>query len=412
MALEFKRGGRKVSLGQFVDEFEKDIIDEAMNALAADMHSKAASVVDPETGKHVPVFVRRIGQNVSIHANGSSKFAHALEQRLGLDRGEVYGMNEPAERLRKVYLAHAWEDKEIARPLADGLMARGIEVWFDEWEIGAGDSLRRKMERGLSDCTHFVVLLTPTSIRKAWVAEEIDVGLMQAVEGTARFVGLRFELPPSALSPFLRTRLSPEYNPGEDGLNAVAAEIYGISKKPALGDKPRYVNEHQLGSSWSGSARAVAEYFVRHSEHGGPMDPQASYADIEAATGLPRSDVRVGVLDLVGAGLLERQEYFGGEGHIWPKSDLFVVFDADFMDWSPEEDGKALASHLFNLGDDQAEATEAANAMGWEPRRFNAAAAFLVTARVVEPIEHMNGDSYWPCGFMMGDELLRFVRSL
>jgi len=29
-----------------------------------------------------------------------------------------------------------------------------------------------------------------------------------------------------------------------------------------------------------------------------------------------------------------------------------------------------------------------------------------------EPIEHMGGDAYWPCGFLMGDELLRFVRSL
>ena len=67
-------------------------------------------------------------------------------------------------------------------------MARGIEVWFDEWEIGAGDSLRRKMEQGLEDCTHFVVLLTEASIKKAWVAEEIDVGLMSAVEGQARFM--------------------------------------------------------------------------------------------------------------------------------------------------------------------------------------------------------------------------------
>lgn len=54
----------------------------------------------------------------------------------------------------------------LARPLAQRLMAEGIEVWFDEWEIGAGDSLKRRMEQGLEDCSHFVVLLTPTSIRK------------------------------------------------------------------------------------------------------------------------------------------------------------------------------------------------------------------------------------------------------
>ena len=413
MALEFRRGGRKVSLDQFMEGFEDDVMEEVMTSYADELHGKASSVVDPETGRHMPVVVRLIGkQGWSIHTSGSAGFARALEKRLGLNRGEVHGMKEPAERTRSVYLAHAWEDKSIARPIAEGLMARGIEVWFDEWEIGAGDSLRRKMEQGLEECTHFVVLLTETSIKKAWVAEEIDVGLMSAVEGQARFMGLRHELPLSALSPFLRTRLAPELAPGDAGLDALAGEIFGVSRKPPLGDKPRYVTEHQPGSTWSGSARAVAEYFVRHSEHAGPMDPQAGYAEIEEATGMARSDVRIGILDLEGAGLVERQDYFGGDGHIWPKSDLFVTFDAEFMDWDPEADGRVLAQHLASTGDDQADSTETATALGWPARRFNAAAAYLVTARIVKPIEHMGGDEYWPCGFMMGDELLRFIRSL
>src|SRR3546814_15951887 len=96
-------------------------------------------------------------------------------------------MNEPTSHVRRVYLAHASEDKALARPLAEGLMARGIDVWYDNWEIGFGDSLRRKMEEGLGDCTHFVVLLTATSIGKAWVNEEIYAGLMKAVAGNAKF---------------------------------------------------------------------------------------------------------------------------------------------------------------------------------------------------------------------------------
>src|SRR3546814_713175 len=183
---------------------------------AAELHGKAASVVDPETGKHVPIFVRRIGEEGwAIHTNGSSSFARALEIRLGLGKGEVRGMNEPTSHVRRVYLAHASEDKALARPLAEGLMARGIDVWYDNWEIGFGDSLRRKMEEGLGDCTHFVVLLTATSIGKAWVNEEIDAGLMKEVEGNAQFIGLRHELPHASVSPFLRTRLTPESTNGQ-----------------------------------------------------------------------------------------------------------------------------------------------------------------------------------------------------
>jgi hypothetical protein len=413
LPIKFSLGGKKMSQGSFFKGIQEKMLEQVMSSIGDELHGKAASVVDPETGKHAPVFVRQIGKNGwTIFSNGSPAFARALEERLGLNKGEVHGMNEPGDRKRLVYLAHAFEDKAMVKPLAEGLMQRGIEVWYDNWEIGYGDSLRRKMEEGLGECTHFVVLLTETSIGKPWVNEEIDAGLMAAVEGSAKFIGLRYKLPLASVSPFLKTRLTPEFAPGEEGLEALAGEIFGISKKPRLGEKPRYVQSHEAGSTWLTSARNVAEYFVRNSENGCPMDPQASYAEIQTETGLPMPDVRIGVLDLIGAGLLEKQEYHGGEGHIWPKSDLFVTFDADFMEWDPEKDARDLAVHLINLDSDEADASEVGPALDWEPRRFNAAAAYLVLARVVTPIEHMNGDAYWPCGFMMGDELLRFVRSL
>jgi hypothetical protein len=413
VAVEFRRGGRKVSQDSFLNGIMEDAMEVAMSSYAEELHGKAASVVDPETGKHVPVFVRKIGkEGWTIHTGGSPLFARALEERLGLNKGEVHGMNEPVNRERLVYLAHASEDKGLVKPMAEGLMQRGINVWYDNWEIGYGDSLRRKMEEGFGGCTHFVVLLTEASINKPWVNEEIDAGLMSAVEGSAKFIGLRHELPLSSVSPFLKTRLTPEFQLGEAGLDTLAGEIYGISRKPPLGEKPRYVQAHEPGSSWSASARTVAEYFVRNSEHAQAMDPQASYAEIQQETGLPMPDVRIGVLDLIGAGLLEKQDYYGGEGHIWPKADLFVTFDADFMTWDPEKDARDLAVRLINLDSDQADASEVGLALGWEPRRFNAAAAYLVSGRIVEPIEHMNGDAYWPCGFLMGDELLRFVKSL
>src|SRR3546814_5451965 len=81
----------------------------------------------------------------------------------------------------------------------------------------------------------------------------------------AKFIGLRHELPLASVSPFLRTRLTPEYQNGEAGLDELAAQILDISRKPPLGETPRYVQSHLQGSTWAGSARAVAEYFVRTS---------------------------------------------------------------------------------------------------------------------------------------------------
>jgi len=261
MALEFRRGGRRVSQDEFFKGLEREFLDNALEGYAEELHGKAASVVDPETGKHGTVFVRRVGdRGWTIYTNGSQAFARALEARLGLNRGEVHAMDEPATRERLVYLAHASEDKDIAKPLAEGLVARGIPVWYDNWEIGYGDGLRRKMEQGLGNCTHFVVLLTETSIRKPWVNEEIDAGLMSAVEGSAKFISLRYGLPLAAVSPFLRTRLTPEFLPGGEGLDALAAEIYGVSKKPRLGEKPRYIQSHERNRSHPPAVRLPASW--------------------------------------------------------------------------------------------------------------------------------------------------------
>lgn len=390
-----------------------DLAGKALAKRAQQLHAKAASVVDPDTGKHGTVFLRKTGDgHWSIFTRGSPAYMRAVRERLGLDAGEVRDMDEPARPERQVYLAHATEDKAVAEQLAQGLTARGIKVWYDSWEIRAGDSLRQKMDQGLGDCTHFVVLLTPTSIKKPWVNREIDAGLMRDVEGTAKFIGLRHDLQLDALTPLLRTKLTPVHVPGDEGLDMLAAEIYGVSKRPPLGAAPAYVQAHKPGSGWSMAARVVAEYFVRESKHGRAMDPEADYELLQRETQLPMSDVRIGVLDLVGAGLLRREEYTGGET-ISPEADLFSIFDMEFMEWNPTQDAPDLAKYLVNLSSDSASCATVAQSLGWPARRFNPAMAYLISAGIVVSDEDPGeGAPYDPSEVFMGDELLRYVRSL
>lgn len=93
-------------------------------------------------------------------------------------------MTDAPSRTPLAYLAHASEDKAVMRPIARRLLQEGVDVWYDEWEIRPGDSLRRRMDEGLGACTHFLVLLTETSLRKPWVAEEIDAGFVRKIEGS------------------------------------------------------------------------------------------------------------------------------------------------------------------------------------------------------------------------------------
>jgi hypothetical protein len=74
-----------------------------------------------------------------------------------------------------VFISHAWEDKEdIARPLAESLRRKGLRVWYDEFTLTLGDSLRRSIDRGLAQSRYGVVILSPHFFAKEWPQKELD----------------------------------------------------------------------------------------------------------------------------------------------------------------------------------------------------------------------------------------------
>ena len=73
------------------------------------------------------------------------------------------------------FICHASEDKDaVARPLAEELQSRGFSVWYDEFELDIGDSLREAIERGLSESRFGVVVLSESFFQKKWTQHELD----------------------------------------------------------------------------------------------------------------------------------------------------------------------------------------------------------------------------------------------
>lgn len=60
-----------------------------------------------------------------------------------------------------VFISHTSEDKDaIVRPLAEALAKGGLKVWYDEFELKIGDSLRRKIDKGLAHSRFGIVVLS------------------------------------------------------------------------------------------------------------------------------------------------------------------------------------------------------------------------------------------------------------
>jgi hypothetical protein len=74
------------------------------------------------------------------------------------------------------FIAHDSRDKkEIAEPLALQWMQWMCPVWFDEYSLKVGDSLREGIESGLKECPKCILILTPNFLNNnGWTKREYD----------------------------------------------------------------------------------------------------------------------------------------------------------------------------------------------------------------------------------------------
>jgi len=74
-----------------------------------------------------------------------------------------------------VFICHATEDKDdLVRPLASALRELGLRVWYDEFELRIGDSLRRSIDTGLARSQFGIVVLSQPFFSKNWTQYELD----------------------------------------------------------------------------------------------------------------------------------------------------------------------------------------------------------------------------------------------
>lgn len=73
------------------------------------------------------------------------------------------------------FISHATEDKDsFVRPLAELLSTNGHKVWYDEFQLTIGDSLRKKIDEGLKLSRYGIVVLSRDFFRKNWPEYELN----------------------------------------------------------------------------------------------------------------------------------------------------------------------------------------------------------------------------------------------
>jgi tetratricopeptide (TPR) repeat protein len=115
--------------------------------------------------------------------------------------------------LYDVFISYAHADKQWVSRLAENLHQAEIEVFYDEWRIGAGDVVVHALEDGILKSKNGIIVISPTSITRPWVKEEYAAMLGRTVEGKQKIIPVILE--DAEIPPFLGSRLWVDFRNGD-----------------------------------------------------------------------------------------------------------------------------------------------------------------------------------------------------
>jgi hypothetical protein len=395
--------------------FDKDSLEGALvEMFVAHLRETLGSIRHPETGEFPTIAVTGTDlSNLTCQVEGSPELIALVQAKLAEENASEDASPEdgadsetPAEQVvPTAFLSYAFEDSDLAKRIAEALMARGIDTWWAQWCIAAGDSIRQRIDEGLEHCTHFIVLLTPESITKPWVNLEIDAGLLRKLGEGTKFIPLRCGLQVGALTPLLQTLFSPEVDVDSLDVSQVINDIHGLTRKPKLGPPPHAVSTASKGAEYSPAAMALAKYFVESSVSGQKFDPQSSPDKLAAALGLSEDDVADAIFELKGMVTNHHGDL------VFPEEALFAKFDKYWKPWDPAEDALRVAAGLVNDERFPDSPVEMARLLGWPARRLNPALAYLCVRGLVRDVRAMDGTDFLAYRIDRTEATRRFVKS-
>lgn len=136
---------------------------------------------------HSLQFTRRVHLYIDHEltpADRKGLVAQALDRGFYLSiRDREYARKRSESEKPLAFISHDSRDKEpFVRALAHELSKNYCIVWYDEFSLKVGDSLRASIERGLREAKKIIVVLSPNFLsNQGWGRAEFDSAFMREI---------------------------------------------------------------------------------------------------------------------------------------------------------------------------------------------------------------------------------------
>lgn len=76
-----------------------------------------------------------------------------------------------------VFICYANADSEFVLKLAKNLKVRGVPIWLDKLDISPKEDWDQAIDQAINDCSDFLIVLSPTSVKSKEVRGELRLAL-------------------------------------------------------------------------------------------------------------------------------------------------------------------------------------------------------------------------------------------
>jgi hypothetical protein len=194
-----------------------------------------------------------------------------------------------------VFISHATEDKaRFARPLARRLKRWGLNVWFDEFTLKVGDSVRESIERGLSRSRYGVVIFSKSFFAKKWTKAELSGLFSREMDGQKVILPVWYKITSADMKAAdLAIQVDKKALRSKAGIESIARSLVEVIRPDLLELEARQTSAFEAGESFIEEARKNFPGYDFTVYSGATEAPSGPGSVFSTSRGNRRIDIRV-----------------------------------------------------------------------------------------------------------------------